>query len=204
MNNFSINHFFDIVFIPLKVSTDEEKEKGCLSLTPRMLDISEENTQETSSDVNVNEVPDQSNDTSPGEENHVVDKASSLPRSTEGTLNSNNDEVFDDTDPADYESIQPSNNLASDVDVTPGIDKSNATLDQNVDLDDCVPSVNNDNLKKLSLLDCACHPIFSSPRAFFNLVVNMKMLPSIATEAFRKISLINSNWTYAGKFLFLY
>ncbi|XP_078320242.1 uncharacterized protein LOC111112615 [Crassostrea virginica] len=41
------------------VSTDEEKEKGCLCLAPGMLDILDKNTQETSSGVNGNVVPDQ-------------------------------------------------------------------------------------------------------------------------------------------------
>ena len=69
MSNFSINHFFDIVFFLLKVSRDEEKEKGCLYLAPGMFDRLDENTQETSFGVNVNVVPDRSNVTSPREEN---------------------------------------------------------------------------------------------------------------------------------------
>ena len=212
MSNFSINHFFDIIFILLKVSTDEDKEKGCLCLAPGMLDILEENTQNTSVGVNVNGVPDQSNVTSPGEESHVVDIASSLPSSTEGTLNSNNDEVVDNTDRDVNESNQPVNNSTAAAGVSPDTERSHTTLEQNVDLNDCVPSVNMDNLKMLSLLDFAghsayyaCHHIFFSPRAFFILVVDMtKDLSSIATEACRKEGLIYSNWTYGGKLLFLY
>ena len=210
-----------------------------------MLDILDENTQETSFGVNVNVVPDQSNVTSPREENHGVDIESSLPSSTEGTLNSNNykvaddtarednhvvdiasslpssiedtsnsnnDEIVNDTDPGVKEHVQPVDNLASAVDMTPGTEKSNATLEKNVDLNDCVPSVNNDNLKMLSLLDFAghsayyaCHHIFFSPRAFFILVVDMrKDLSSVATEACSNEGLIYSDWTYAGKLLFLY
>ena len=127
MSNFSINRFFDIGFISFKVSTDEEKEKGCLCLTPGMLDILEQNTQETSFGENMKEVPDQSNVTSPREENHVVDIASSLPSSTEDTLNSNNNEVDDDTDPCVNESIQPVKDVTSAVDVTPGTGRSYAT-----------------------------------------------------------------------------
>ena len=115
MSNFSINRFFDIGFISFKVSTDEEKEKGCLCLTPGMLDILEQNTQETSFGENMKEVPDQSNVTSPREENHVVDIASSLPSSTEGTLNLNNHKVADNTDLDVNDSIKPVNNLASNV-----------------------------------------------------------------------------------------
>ena len=213
MSNFSLNRFFDIVFILLKVSTDEEKEKGCLSLAPGMLDILDKNTQETSSGVNVNVVPDQSNVTSPKEENHAVDIASSLPSSsTEGTLNSNTDEVVDDTDPAVNESNQPINNSTAAADVSPDTERSYATLEQNIDLNGCVASVNMDNLKMLSLLDFAghsayyaCHHIFFSPRAFFILVVDMtKELSSIATEACRKEGLIYSEWTYAGRLRFLF
>ena len=151
-----------------------------------MLNILEENTQETSLSVNVNVVRDQSIVTSAREENNVFDVASRLPSSTEGTLNSNNDEVVDDTDPDVNESIQP----------------------ENVDLNDCVPSVNMENLKMLSLLDFAghsayyaCHHIFFSPRAFFILVVDMtKELSTVATEACTTKGLIYSNWTYAGKY----
>nr|XP_022316071.1 uncharacterized protein LOC111119843 isoform X2 [Crassostrea virginica] len=167
------------------VSTDEEKEKGCLSLNPGMLDRYDEKTQKTSVGVNVNVVPDQSNVTSPREENHVVDNASNSPSSTEGTFNPNNS--------------------ASAVYVTPGTGISYATLEQNIDLNNCVPSVNMDNLKMLGLLDFAghsayyaCHHIFFSPRAIFILVVDMtKDLNSIATEACTKEGLIYSNWTYA-------
>ena len=205
MSNFSINHFIDIVFILLKVSKDEEKEKGCLYLAPGMFDRLDENTQETP--VNVKVVPDRSNVTSPREENHVVNKASSLPSSTDGTLKNN--EVADDTDPAVNESDQPINHSTAAADVSP--ERAYATLEQNVDLNDCVASVNMDNLKMLSLLDFAghsayyaCHHIFFSPRAFFILVVDMrKELSSVATEACRKKGLIYSDWTYAGRLLFL-
>nr|XP_022291294.1 uncharacterized protein LOC111102724 [Crassostrea virginica] len=241
----------------IMVSTDEEKERGCLYFTPGMVDILDENKQETSYGVNVNFVPDQSNVTRPGEENHVVDVVSSLPSSTEGTLNSNNykvaddidpdvndsikpvnnlasnvtspreenhvvviatslpsstedtsnsnnDEIVIDTDPSVKEYVQPVNNLASVVDMTPGTEKSIAMLEQNVDLNDCVPSVNMENLKMLSLLDFAghsayyaCHHIFFSPRAFFILVVDMtKDLSSVATEACSNKDLIYSDWTY--------
>ena len=172
MINLVINRFVGIVFIPLKVSADEEKEKGCLCLAPGTFDILDENTPETSFVVNVNGVPD-------------------LPSSTEGTLNSNNYEVIDDTDPDLSESNQP-------------------TLEQNIDLNGCVASVNTDNLKMLSLLDFAghnayyaCHHIFFSPRAFFILVIDMtKDLSAVAKEACRK-DLIYSEWTYAGRILFL-
>ena len=212
MSSFSLNRFFDIAFILLKVSTEEEKEKGCLCLAPGMLDISDEKKQQTSFGVNVNAIPDQSNVTSPREEDNVVNNASKLPSFTNGTLNSNSDKAVNDTDPDVDVSIQPVNTLASAVNVTPGTGRSYATLEQNVDLNDCMPSVNMDNLKMLSLLDFAgqsayyaCHHIFFSPRAFFILVVDMtKDLSTVATEACTKEGLIYSNWTYAGKFLFLY
>ena len=173
-----------------------------------MLEILDENTQETSFGVNVNVVPDQPNVISPREENHIVDIASSLPSSIEGTLNSNNDEAVDDTNPAFNESDQLINNLTAAADVSLGTKRSYATIEQNIDLNDCVPSVNRDNLKMLTLLDFAghsayyaCHHIFLSPRAFFILVVDMtKELNSVATEACREKGLIYSNWTYAGKY----
>ena len=157
-----------------------------------MLDRLDEKTQKTSVGVNVNVVHDQSNVTSPREDTQVVDNASNSPSSTEGTSNSNNS--------------------ASAVDVTPGTGISYATLETKVDLNDCVPSVNMDNLKMLGLLDFAghsayyaCHHIFFSPRAFFILVVDMtKDLSSVATEACTKEGLIYSNWTYAGKLLLYY
>ena len=156
-----------------------------------MFDRLDEKTQKTSLDENGIVVHDQSNPTSPREKNHVVDNASNTPSSTEGTSNSNNS--------------------ASAVDVTPGTGISYATLETKVDLNDCVPSVNMDNLKMLGLLDFAvhsayyaCHHIFFSPRDFFILVVDMtKELHSVATKACEKEGLIYSDWTYAGRLLFL-
>ena len=82
---------------------------------------------------------------------------------------------------------------------------------RNIDINDCLASVNMDNLKMLSLLDFAghsvyyaCHHIFFSPRAFFILVVDMtKALDSIAADACKQKDLIYSNWTYAGWLFFL-
>ena len=181
-------------------------------MAPGILNILDKNTQETFVGVNVNVEPDQSNVTSPREENNVVNNASNSPSSTEGTLNMNNYEVFNDTNPGVSVSIQPVNNSAHAVYGIRGTGISYATLEQNIDLNDCVPSVNRDSLKMLTLLDFAghsayyaCHHIFFSPRAFFILVVDMtKDLSSVASEACTKEGLIYSNWTYAGKLLVYY
>ena len=203
-----------LFFILLKVSTDEEKEKGCLCLAPGMLDISEENTQEMSFGMNENVVPAQSNVTSPRKENHVVDIASRSLSSTGVTNSSNNCEVIGVTDPEINEqpTSQQVKNLSAAVDVSPDKKEFFVKLEEKIDLKDCLASVNMDNLKMLSLLDFAghsayyaCHHIFFSPRAFFILVVDMtKDLRSVATEACRKEGLIYGDWTYAGRLLFLY
>ena len=173
-----------------------------------MLEILEENTQEVPPCVKKDEVPDQSSVTSP-RQTHIVDKASSSPSFTEITLDSKIDKDPVVTDPEINESEQPVNNLTAAVNVSSNTEKYFATLRQNIDFNDCVASVNIDNLKMLSLLDFAghsayyaCHHIFFSPRAFFILVVDMtKELNSVATEACRKEGLIFSEWTYAGRLL---
>ena len=163
-------------------------------LPSEMLETVGENTKQTSFYVKKNDVPNQSNITSP-RQIHLVDKASG----SKVFLRSNNEKVSDVTDSGVIEFIQPDNDLTTSV---------NGFL--NVDLNDCMPSVNIDNLKMLSVLDFAghsayyaCHHIFFSPRAFFILVVDMtKELSSVATEPCRKEEedgLIYSKWTYAGK-----
>ena len=236
---------FDIVFILLsKVSTDEEKVKGCLCLTPAMLEISEKNTKETPSGVKEDVALDNSNVTST-RQSQIVDKTSRSPSSTKVILSSSIDEVIHVSYPGVNESNQLVYNLTvvpgdsdvpiprpihvvdkascsrsstkvtsiidNDIDVTdPEENGSNGTVD--VSLNNCMASVNMDNLKMLSLLDFAghsayyaCHHIFFSPRAFFILVVDMtKELSSVATEACGKKDLIYSDWTYAGRILFFF
>lgn len=87
-------------------------------------------------------------------------------------------------------------------------DNSERKSDEEVDLNSCEASVNEENLMMLSLLDFAgqsayyaCHHIFFSPRAFYILVVDMsKDLDDLATQACKDNDLIYSNWTYAGTF----
>nr|XP_022305965.1 uncharacterized protein LOC111112627 isoform X3 [Crassostrea virginica] len=166
------------------VCTDEEKEKGCLCLAPGMLDILDDNTQETSFCAN--------------------EDTSSLPSFTGIINSSNNGEVICGTDPEiNDQPIHQQDN--KEVDASPENKDFFLKLNEEIDLKDCVASVNMDNLKMLSLLDFAghsayyaCHHIFFSPRAFFILVVDMsKELSDIATEACRKKGLIYSEWTYA-------
>ena len=162
---------------------------------PAMLETVVKNTQQTSFNEKQNEVSNQSNIASP-RQIHLVDKASGFKE----TLKSNKEEISDITDSGVSEYIKPDNDLTTAVNVSP-----------DVDLNECMLSVNMDNLKMLSLLDFAghsayyaCHHIFFSPRAFFILVVDMsKELSSVATKACIKEDLIYSDWTYAGRLPFL-
>ena len=227
------------------MSTDEEKVKGCLCLTPAMLETSEENTKDSKEDV----VPAESNVTSPRETQIVTDVTDPEVNESTQTINnltsamnvpSENEEfsppamleqigentkqksVYVKTDLLPNQSNVNSPRQINLFDKTPtsirskdeSIQQDNdltATEDvyRNINLNDCVPSVNMDNLKMLTLLDFAghsayyaCHHIFFSPRAFFILVVDMtKDLRSVATEACPKKGLIYSDWTYAGRLL---
>ena len=151
-----------------------------------MLNVLEENTQETSFGVNEDVVRDQSIVTSAREENNVVDVASRLPSSTEDILNSNNDEVVDDTDPDVKNSIKPVNNLASNVtspreennvvDVASRLPSSTeSTLNSNDDevVDDTDPDVKN-SIKPVNNLAYNVN----SPREENNVVNNASNLPS--------------------------
>ena len=92
------------------------------------------------------------------------------------------------------------------------ISDSDTNSKRPVEIRDCIPSVNEKDLKMLSLLDFAgqsayyaCHHIFFSPCAFFILVIDMtKKLKDVAEEACREKNLIYSNWTYAGKLFNVY
>ena len=85
---------------------------------------------------------------------------------------------------------------------------------QEVELSDCIPSVNDNDLKMLSVLDFAgqsayyaCHHIFYSPRAFFILVVDMtKKLDSPAIDACKTEDqdLIYGTWKYEGNFFYFF
>ena len=206
--NQSINRvypLFDIVFILLsKVSTDEEQVKGCLCLTPAMLEISVKNTKETPSGVKEDVAPDNSNVTST-RQSQIVDKTSRSPSSTKVISIINEDIVVTDAEINEFN--ETVNNSTAAVDVSPNTEEC-----YNIDFIDCVASVNMNDLKMLSLLDFAghsayyaCHHIFFSPRAFFILVVDMtKELYSVATEACGKKGLIYSEWTYAGRLVFLF
>ena len=112
------------------------------------------------------------------------------------------------TKPEKYLATKPKEQLATkpEEQLTP---KS----EQEVESRDCKPSVNDNDLKMLSVLDFAgqsayyaCHHIFYSPRAFFVLVVDMtKKLDSRAIDACKTEDqdLIYGNWTYAGNFFLL-
>ena len=188
-----------------------------------MLETSEENTKDSKED----EVPAESNVTSPRETQIVTDvtdpevneefsppamldqvgenmkqtsfyvKKDILPNHSKITIRRQIN-LFDEA-PSSFrskdESIEQVNDLPAAKDVC-----------LNIDINDCLASMNMENLKMLSLLDFAghsayyaCHHIFFSPRAFFILVVDMtKELNSVAADACREKDLIYSNWTYAG------
>ena len=129
--------------------------------------------------------------------------------------NSDGNSDITDHDKTISQFIQTSYNSSGSIDLSPDMPqennefKSEQTSVQNTDFNDCMASVNHEDLKMLSFLDFAgqsayyaCHHIFYSPRAFFILVVDMtKELNSLATEAWmrkEKENLIYSNWTYAG------
>nr|XP_022316888.1 uncharacterized protein LOC111120466 isoform X3 [Crassostrea virginica] len=179
-----------------------DQQKGCLCLSPSILEKSEENTTETPFCGNEEVEPDRP-DITKSSRTPKVDNAFSSPTTTEVALRSDIDDVIYDTDPEVNESDQPINNSTSAMDVSP--QKFHAKLERKYDLNDCTASVNTDNLKMLSLLDFAghsayyaCHHIFFSPRAVFILVVDMtKELSSVASEACKEQNLIYSDWTYA-------
>nr|XP_022316477.1 uncharacterized protein LOC111120097 [Crassostrea virginica] len=176
-----------------------DQQKGCLCLSPSILEKSEENTTETPFCGNEEVEP----DITKSSRTPKVDNAFSSPNTTEVTLSSDIDDFIYVTDTEANESDQPINNSTSAMDVSP--QKFHAKLEQKYDFNDCTASVNTNNLKMLSLLDFAghsayyaCHHIFFSPRAVFILVVDMtKELSSVAIEACKEQNLIYSDWTYA-------
>ena len=185
-----------------------DKQKGCLCLSPSILEKSKENTTETSFCGKEKVEPEQPNITK-SSHTPIVDNAFSLPSTTEVTSTSDIDDVIYVIDPEVKEFKEPINNSTSAMDVSP--QKFHAKLEQIYDLNDCTALVNTNDLKMLSLLDFAghsayyaCHHIFFSPRAVFILVVDMtKELSSVASEACKEQNLIYSDWTYAGKLLVL-
>ena len=104
-----------------KVSTDEEKVKGCLCLNPAVLEISEKNIKETSSGEKEDIFPDISNVSSP-RQTEIVETTSRSPSFTNVIMIPNFDEVIDVSDPGVNESNQPVNNST----VFPG--HSNVTI----------------------------------------------------------------------------
>ena len=111
------------------------------------------------------------------------------------------------TKPEKYLATKPEEELATkpEEQLTP---KS----EQEFESRDCIPSVNDNDFKMLSVLDFAgqsayyaCHHIFYSPRAFFVLVVDMtKELDSRAIDECKTDDqdLIYGNWKYAGNFFY--
>ena len=187
--------FFCLFIVCAKI----DKQKGCLCLSPSILEKSEKNTTEKE------EVePDQPNITGSSHTPYLV--ANAIQSFTIiDVLTSGVFDLMIGTGPVVNEPDQPSNNSTSAMDVSP--QKFHAKLEQKYDLNDCTASVNTNNLKMLSLLDFAghsayyaCHHIFFSPRAVFILVVDMtKELSSVASEACKDQNLIYSDWTYEGK-----
>ncbi|XP_078322847.1 uncharacterized protein LOC144622146 [Crassostrea virginica] len=114
------------------------------------------------------------------------------------------------TKPEEQLATKPEEQLATkpeELSTTKPEEQLTPKSEQEVESRDCIPSVNENDFKMLSVLDFAgqsayyaCHHIFYSPRAFFVLVVDMtKKLDSRAIDACKTDDqdLIYGNWTYA-------
>ena len=183
-------------------------------MTPGMLQKPEEKKRERASfSVTEEESPNQINAISTMQTQLTEDRSafsiSSKPRPE--VINEYSSDVNDKIIHEDSQSIQSANYLIGPDDVPNEYEKFDTNSKQPVEISDCIPSVNEKDLKMLSLLDFAgqsayyaCHHIFFSPRAFFILVIDMtKELTHVAEEACEK-NLIYSNWTYAGKLFNVY
>ena len=159
--------------------TTEEKEKGCLCLTPTTLVHEEVNKHDDESETN-KEINKPSRQTIPCK-NEIDPRAAAVERGQQSDTQTNS---------FNTDAMQNEDELLQDFEVK-----------------DCMPSVYEGNLKMLSLLDFAghsayyaSHHIFFSPRAFFILVVDMtKKLRDKAVDACKEKNLIYSHWEYKGK-----
>lgn len=208
ISTYTDKRIYGLFVLSNKVCAEQEKNKGCLCLTPTTLQKSEENETETSFSDKEDVVPNQPKAMSQTR-TQLIDNPNVVSSSSGGEPSTTN--IIESGGGTDHEDIvlelnQPNRKSSIPEEVSQEDEKCNAKSEQKVDFSECTASVNTDSLKMLSLLDFAghsayyaCHHIFFSPRAFFILVVDMtKELESIATEACRKEGLIYSNWTYAG------
>ena len=181
-------------FCLFKACVEKDKNKGYLCLTPRTLELSVENTKENKrKEVPKNPLEGMSSkqtvQTGPNEGQIV------LAGSTEVQS-----DMTDNSDATNHEDTESKSTVSSKD--NPNTEECNAKID----FSDCIASVNENNLKMLSLLDFAghsayyaCHHLFFSPRAFFILVIDMtKPLKNKASDSCITEDLIYSNWTYAG------
>ncbi|XP_078321834.1 uncharacterized protein LOC144621833 isoform X2 [Crassostrea virginica] len=172
---------------------EKDKNKGCLCLTPRTLELSVENRgknkrKEEPKNPHESMSSKQTSQTGPNEGQIVLARSTGV----QSNMTDNSD--------ATYHEDTESKSTVSSKD-TSNTEECNAKID----FSDCIASVNENNLKMLSLLDFAghsayyaCHHLFFSPRAFFILVIDMtKPLENNAIDSCIKEDLIYSNWTYA-------
>ena len=149
------------------MSTDEEKVKGCLCLTPAMLEISEKNTKETPSGVKEDLAPDNSDVTSP-RQTQRVDKTSRSPSSS-----SNTGKVFDVSDPG----VNESNELVNNSTVVPG--HSNVPIPRPIHaVDKALPSSTKTTSINDVNTDVTDHEINESNKTVNNLTAAVDVSPN--------------------------
>lgn len=184
---------------------EQDKDKGCLCLTPTTLVQQGKTSPGMSADTQTVSLSDielkkQQKTAEPKTSIHVT------------LLSDNKVDIRDEgrKDIVNEEAVFPSDRLSdySRASIEVGSDdaiKIDRKSEEEVDFKSCLATVNEDSLKMISLLDFAgqsayyaCHHIFFSPRAFYILVVDMsKDLDDLATQACNDKDLIYSNWTYA-------
>ena len=178
------------------MSTDEEKVKGCLCLTPAVLEISEKNMKETSSGEKEDRVPDNSN--SSPRQTQIVDKTFCSPSSTNVILIPDFDEVIDVSDPGVNESNQPVNNSTvfpghSNVTIqrpihvvdkassSPSSTKITSIIDEDIDVTDPEINKSNETVNDLtatvdvSLNIGECNPTLEQNIDFIDCVASVNM-----------------------------
>lgn len=188
-----------IFFIPLACK-EQEKSKGSLCITPKTLNQQENVGTEVLPSVSEStEKPALTTDNI-----ELQETKDTLKTSTSSILKVENETLCIQDGNGEGNTLEE--RLSQSSSTTLSEEDNSERKSDEVDLNSCEASVNEDNLMMLSLLDFAgqsayyaCHHIFFSPRAFYILVVDMsKDLKSHAERACDKDGLIYSDWTYAG------
>lgn len=189
-----------IFFIPLACK-EKEKSKGSLCITPKTLNQQENICTEVLSSVSEStEKPALTPDNI-----ELQETKDTLKTSTSSILTVENETLRIQDGNGDGNNLEERLSQSSSSTFSEE-DNSERKSDEEVDLNSCEASVNEENLMMLSLLDFAgqsayyaCHHIFFSPRAVYILVVDMsKNLNDLAKHACTETDLIYSHWTNAG------